>query len=46
VRLAPRTLSSWDAGRHGWVLGTGRRTVWVGSSSRDLRLRGSVEVGV
>ncbi|MDU8999074.1 beta-glucosidase [Streptomyces mirabilis] len=46
VRLDARTLSSWDAGRHDWVLGTGRRAVWVGSSSRDLRLRGSVEVGV
>jgi beta-glucosidase len=45
VRLDRRTLSSWDAGRHDWVLGTGRRAVWVGSSSRDLRLRGGVEVG-
>ncbi|MEU6251951.1 glycoside hydrolase family 3 N-terminal domain-containing protein [Streptomyces sp. NPDC047043] len=45
VEVAARTLSSWDPKRHDWVLGTGRRTVWVGASSRDLRLRTSVEVG-
>ncbi|MFD5391038.1 beta-glucosidase [Streptomyces sp. NPDC127074] len=44
VRVAARTLSSWDTERHGWVLGTGRRTVEVGSSSRDPRLRGQIEV--
>ncbi|WP_327427078.1 beta-glucosidase family protein [Streptomyces sp. NBC_01236] len=38
------TLSSWDAKRHDWVLGTGRRTVWAGASSRDLRLRTTAEV--
>ncbi|MFE6281513.1 beta-glucosidase [Streptomyces sp. NPDC057877] len=45
VRVAERTLSSWDPRRHDWVLGTGRRAVWVGASSRDLRLRTSVEIG-
>ncbi|WP_151475643.1 beta-glucosidase family protein [Streptomyces albicerus] len=44
VRVDERTLSSWDARRHGWVLGTGRRTVWVGASSRELRLSGTVDV--
>jgi beta-glucosidase len=44
VTVTRRTLSSWDAKRHGWVLGTGRRTVWTGSSSRDLRLRTTAEV--
>ncbi|MFF3346756.1 beta-glucosidase [Streptomyces sp. NPDC002779] len=44
VRVAARTLSSWDAARHDWVLGTGRRSVWVGASAGDLRLRTSVEV--
>lgn len=44
VRVAARTLSSWDATKHGWVLGTGHRTVWVGASSRDLRLRTTAEV--
>ncbi|MBG0856923.1 fibronectin type III-like domain-contianing protein [Streptomyces spinoverrucosus] len=45
VRVDARTLSSWDAERHDWMPGTGRRSVWVGASSRDLRLRASVEVG-
>ncbi|MGW1750537.1 beta-glucosidase [Streptomyces sp. NPDC002092] len=45
VEVTARTLSSWDPKRHDWVLGTGRRTVWVGASSRDLRLRTNVEVG-
>lgn len=45
VRVGARTLSSWDAKRHQWVLGTGRRAVWVGASSGDLRLRTSAEVG-
>ncbi|WP_413099027.1 beta-glucosidase [Streptomyces sp. Inha503] len=44
VRVAARALSAWDSERHGWVLGTGRRTVEVGSSSRDPRLRGHIEV--
>lgn len=44
VRMAARTLSSWDTERHQWVLGTGPRTVEVGSSSRDPRLRGRIEV--
>ncbi|GAA2479019.1 beta-glucosidase family protein [Streptomyces longisporus] len=45
VEVTARTLSSWDPKRHDWVLGTGRRTLWVGASSRDLRLRTNVEVG-
>jgi beta-glucosidase len=45
VDVTARTLSSWDPARHTWVLGTGRRTVWVGTSSRELRLRTNVEVG-
>ncbi|MEU9864718.1 beta-glucosidase [Streptomyces sp. NPDC047971] len=44
VPVAARTLSSWDVARHDWVLGTGRRTVRVGSSSRDPRLRAEVVV--
>ncbi|MER5929180.1 glycoside hydrolase family 3 C-terminal domain-containing protein [Streptomyces sp. NPDC002054] len=39
VDIDRRTLSSWDPGRHAWVLGTGRREVFVGRSSRELPLR-------
>ncbi|WP_225839100.1 beta-glucosidase [Streptomyces sp. NK08204] len=44
VRVTRRSLSSWDPHRHGWALGTGPRTVWVGASSGDLRLRTRVRV--
>ncbi|MCX6406059.1 MAG: glycoside hydrolase family 3 C-terminal domain-containing protein [Propionibacteriales bacterium] len=37
VRIAPRALQHWDVDRDTWVTGTGRRTVEVGASSRDLR---------
>ncbi|MFV0137271.1 beta-glucosidase family protein [Streptomyces sp. HMX87] len=45
VHIAARTLSCWDPERHDWVPGTGRRTVWVGASSGDLRLRTSADLG-
>ncbi|MGW0736779.1 beta-glucosidase [Streptomyces sp. NPDC002851] len=45
VRIAARSLSSWDPERHGWVLGTGRRGVRVGHSAGDLPLRAEVVVG-
>jgi beta-glucosidase len=44
IRVDRRTLSSWDAERHDWVLGTGRRAVWAGASAGDLRLRTVAEV--
>ncbi|MEU6377348.1 glycoside hydrolase family 3 N-terminal domain-containing protein [Streptomyces sp. NPDC046909] len=44
VTIAARTLSSWNPKTHDWVLGTGRRTVWIGASSGDLRLRTTAEV--
>ncbi|WP_282700100.1 glycoside hydrolase family 3 protein [Streptomyces sp. CC219B] len=44
VRVAARTLSCWDPDRRDWVLGTGRRSVWVGASAGDPRVRTSVEV--
>ncbi|MEU6981006.1 glycoside hydrolase family 3 C-terminal domain-containing protein [Streptomyces sp. NPDC046371] len=45
VRVAARTLSSWDPARHGWILGTGRRELRVGSSSRAFRLGTETRVG-
>ncbi|WP_432117577.1 beta-glucosidase [Streptomyces sp. bgisy032] len=44
VRVEPRTLSSWDPRAHDWVLGTGLRTLWIGASSGDLRLRTTARV--
>lgn len=38
IHVDQRQLEYWDAGKHGWQLGTGRRTVYAGSSSADLRI--------
>jgi beta-glucosidase len=39
LHVAPRELSSWSSDQQRWVLGAGPRSVYVGSSSRDLPLR-------
>eukprot|EP00927_Polykrikos_kofoidii_P055469 TRINITY_DN49719_c0_g1_i1.p1 TRINITY_DN49719_c0_g1~~TRINITY_DN49719_c0_g1_i1.p1 ORF type:complete len:762 (+),score=86.87 TRINITY_DN49719_c0_g1_i1:206-2287(+) len=40
--LAPKDLSLWDVQRHDWAGVSGRFEVMVGSSSRDIRLRGEL----
>jgi beta-glucosidase len=37
-------LSYWSTAAHNWAVGTGKRSVMVGSSSRDILLQGSVQV--
>ncbi|MFC8919316.1 beta-glucosidase [Streptomyces sp. NPDC057116] len=44
VPITARTLSSWDPARHGWVLGTGTRTVRLGTSAREVRLTARARV--
>ncbi|KAF2714693.1 glycoside hydrolase family 3 protein [Pleomassaria siparia CBS 279.74] len=43
-KLRRRDLSYWDSGRQTWVVPTGDFTVWVGASSRDVRLTGKITV--
>ncbi|MGH1555855.1 fibronectin type III-like domain-contianing protein [Streptomyces sp. L7] len=45
IRVDAQQLKYWNTSSHSWVLGTGKRDVWVGSSSRTLPLQGSVGVG-
>ena len=42
--LDARALSYWDATSHGWKVVPGSYSVWVGSSSRDLRLTQTFDV--
>ncbi|KAG7286426.1 hypothetical protein NEMBOFW57_008736 [Staphylotrichum longicolle] len=42
--LTRRDLSVWDVVAQQWRLRRGEYEVWIGASSRDLRLRGSVVV--
>jgi beta-glucosidase len=44
LTLDARALSYWDVTSHGWKVAPGTYTVWVGSSSRDLRLTQTFEV--
>lgn len=44
LHIDPRQLSYWSTERKGWLVAGGRRPVMIGASSRDIRLRGSVDV--
>ena len=44
--LTRRDLSVWDVVMQQWRLQRGEYGVWVGASSRDLRLNGTLEIGV
>lgn len=42
VHVDRRALSYWSSTQHGWVLATGGRPLFIGASSRDVRLRGTL----
>jgi beta-glucosidase len=44
LHVDPHELSYWSSGQQAWVLGTGVRQIFIGTSSRDLVLQGSIEV--
>ncbi|MDB4899966.1 MAG: glycoside hydrolase family 3 domain protein, partial [Gemmatimonadetes bacterium] len=45
LHVGPRQLSYWSTERHDWVVVPGSRAVKIGSSSRDVRLQGTITVG-
>jgi len=44
VRIDPRDLSYWSVAQHDWSVAGGPRAIFVGASSRDIRLRGKVRI--
>jgi len=44
IKIDTRQLSYWNSGIDDWTVGTGTRTVWVGSSSQSLPLSGQVTI--
>ena len=44
LQVSSRELSYWSTQAQNWVLGVGQRNVYVGASSRDIRLQGSAQV--
>ncbi len=42
MHIGPRALSYWSVQKHDWVMADGNREVFVGASSRDIRLKGSI----
>jgi beta-glucosidase len=44
ITLDRRSFQYWDEQTHRWTMAPGVRTIWVGDSSRDLRLSGVSEL--
>jgi beta-glucosidase len=43
MHVAPRQLQYWSSASHSWTTARGKRTLSVGVSSRDLRLRQNID---
>lgn len=45
LHVRPKNLRYWSTSSNRWQVATGQRVVYVGSSSRDLRLQSAVTIG-
>lgn len=43
MHIGARELSYWSVRRHDWTIARGARPILIGSSSRDIRLRGTTQ---
>jgi beta-glucosidase len=43
-RIEPRQLSYWSSDDDRWTVAAGRRAIYVGASSRDIKLTGGIDV--
>jgi beta-glucosidase len=42
IRVDRRALSYWSTDKHDWVFAGGNRPIYVGSGSRDIRLKSTL----
>jgi len=45
LHISPRQLSYWSVDSDEWIVAGGTREIFVGASSRDIRLQDTVEIG-
>ena len=43
--MAPERLAYWNVAAGDWAVASGPYKIYIGSSSRDLRLQGDLRVG-
>ena len=43
-QLTERDFSVWSSSKHAWQMAEGEFAVYIGSSSRDIRLTGSIQI--
>ena len=45
VKLAPERLAYWNIAANSWATASGQYKIFVGSSSRDIRVHDNVRIG-